>query len=136
MEDYSEADEYDAILESMVYRLDISDDEKAIVLDKSDAVFKGYGSMRRTCYNAMDSIDVMFAKTIKLFRFIDDDVYKDIRTELKDHAKDTLTASIFSAEYHARSISDVGECRYFYFSWLRIYCLTAFSERSLTQPMK
>lgn len=94
MEDYSEADEYDAILESMVYRLDISDDEKAIVLDKSDAVFKGYGSMRRTCYNAMDSIDVMFAKTIKLFRFIDDDVYKDIRTELKDHAKDTLAASI------------------------------------------
>lgn len=94
MEDYSEADEYDAILESMVYRLDISDDEKAIVLDRSDAVFKGYGSMRRTCYNAMDSIDVMFAKTIKLFRFIDDDVYKDIRTELKDHAKDTLVASI------------------------------------------
>lgn len=29
MEDYSEANEYDAILESMVYRLDISDDEKA-----------------------------------------------------------------------------------------------------------
>lgn len=86
--------EYDAILESIVDKLDISDDEKAIVLDKSDAVYKGYRSMRRTCYNAMDSIDVTLAKIIKLFKFIDDDVYKDIRTDLKDYAKDKLEASI------------------------------------------
>ena len=101
--DYSEANEYekflgrveyDAILESMVYDLDISADEKAIVLDKSDAVLKGYRSMRSTCYNSMDSIDVMLAKIIKLFKFLDDDVYKGIRTDLKDYAKDKLKASI------------------------------------------
>lgn len=86
--------EYDAILESMVYKLDISDDEKAIVLDKSDAVFKGYTRMKNTCDSITDNIDAMHVEITKHLEFIDDDVYKDIRDDLKDYAKDSLKSSI------------------------------------------